>query len=239
MKLEVKDLEAGYGESKVLRSISLEIGKSSRVGLFGPNGHGKTTLLRVISGLIDPWNGTLMVDGQDVTRAGTRTMVDLGIIHVPQGSSLFPRMTVEDNLYLGAHHRRNWGRRRTSLERVYSIFPRLAERRAQKCQTLSGGERQMLAMGIGLMGQPRLLMLDEPTLGLAPKIKDEVAARISDVLSDGIAILLVDQDVEFLSVLVDELYLLEGGEIRMKVDPNSHTEDAEILEMYFGKSVNS
>jgi branched-chain amino acid transport system ATP-binding protein len=233
--LEVTDLHVGYGETKVLRGVSLTLESGAHVGLFGPNGHGKTTLLRTISGLLRPWSGSVTLDGREMSRGDARAMVAANVIHVPQGSSLFPRMSVEENLLLGAHRRESWHRRREGLDYVYDILPRLADRRQQQCKSLSGGERQMLAIGIGLMGRPKILMLDEPTLGLAPRIKEELAQRIRDLMQREMSLLLVDQDVEFLAALVTECHLLEGGEIRMSMDPNSAAEDSSVLEMYFGR----
>lgn len=235
MGLAIDGIDVGYGDTEVLHDVSLTVAAQARVGLFGPNGHGKTTLLRTISGLLAPRSGTIAVDGEDVTGAGATEMVARRIIHVPQGSSLFPRLTVQENLMLGAHARGVWAQRKDNLARVFDIFPRLRDRRRQQCNTLSGGERQMLAIGIGLMGMPRMLMLDEPTLGLAPKIKDELADRIREILEGEMALILVDQDVEFLGALVDDLYLLEGGTVRMSLDAKENVDDAGILEMYFGE----
>ena len=170
MRFQVDNLVAGYSRIEVVHGISIEVPEDGRVGLFGPNGHGKTTLLRAISGLIERRSGTVRFGDMDLTGASSARMVEEGIVHVPQGSSLFPRMTVLEALTLGAYVGRAWGQRRRSLDKVLTIFPRLAERRSQRCSTLSGGERQMAAIGVGLMGCPRLLILDEPTLGLAPRI---------------------------------------------------------------------
>ena len=169
MRFQVDNLVAGYSRIEVVHGISIEVPEDGRVGLFGPNGHGKTTLLRAISGLIERRSGTVRFGDMDLTGASSARMVEEGIVHVPQGSSLFPRMTVLEALTLGAYVGRAWGQRRRSLDKVLTIFPRLAERRSQRCRTLSGGERQMAAIGVGLMGCPRLLILDEPTLGLAPR----------------------------------------------------------------------
>ena len=169
MRFQVDNLVAGYGRIEVVHGVSLEVPEGDRVGLFGPNGHGKTTLLRAISGLIERRGGSIRFGDMDITGASSSGMVEEGVVHVPQGSALFPRMTVLEALTLGAYVGRAWGQRRRSLDQVLTIFPRLAERRPQHCRTLSGGERQMAAIGVGLMGCPRLLILDEPTLGLAPK----------------------------------------------------------------------
>ena len=175
MRLHVEGLKAGYGRVTVLHGITIEVPEGVRVGLFGPNGHGKTTLLRTLSGMIRPRAGSFSFDGRDLTGTSPRRLVENGLIHVPQGSTLFARMTVLEALTLGAYAPRAWSQRRQSLDKVFHLFPRLAERRGQRCSTLSGGERQMAAIGAGLMGCPRLLMLDEPTLGLAPKIRADLA----------------------------------------------------------------
>jgi len=236
--LEITDLHVGYGEVPVLRGISIYLHSQERIGLFGPNGHGKTTLLRAISGLIEPWRGEIKFEGKVINGLRPRSIVDLGIIHVPQSNTLFPRMTVLENLKLGAYSNKVWNDRQESLEFVYSLFPRLKERRSQLCKTLSGGERQMLAIGVGLMGKGSLLMLDEPTLGLAPKIKEELHDAIQKISATGIPLILVEQDVEFLLSLTDRLYLIEKGSIVLeKTEDSEELEHTKILEMYFGNVV--
>jgi branched-chain amino acid transport system ATP-binding protein len=233
--LEVKDLHVSYGEVRVLCGISIELHDKERIGLFGPNGHGKTTLLKTISGLLRPLKGEICFAGQVISGKSPRELVDLGIIHVPQGNTLFPRMSVMENLLIGAYANRAWNKRQESLERVFELFPRLAERRSQLCRTLSGGERQMLAVGIGLMGDGNVLMLDEPTLGLAPKIKDEVRVAIQKIAATGVPLILVEQDIEFLLALTDRLLLMEEGQIVLeKTRDSGEIEHAKILEMYFG-----
>lgn len=236
MRLLVEDLVAGYGRVEVLHGISIAVPDGTRVGLFGPNGHGKTTLLRTLSGLVRPKRGRVRFGDADLTGAAPRTVVDLGIIHVPQGSTLFARMTVIEALTLGAYAPRAWPRRRKTLDQVFALFPRLAERRGQRCSTLSGGERQMAAIGAGLMGCPRLLILDEPTLGLAPKIRSELARSIHAIAETGVGLLVVDQDVEMLLGLCSQLYLVEQGRVAMAISDRNQLEHKDVLQRYFGNA---
>jgi branched-chain amino acid transport system ATP-binding protein len=234
MFLSVEDVAAGYGRIEVLHGISIEVPEGGQVGLFGPNGHGKTTLLRVISGLLPARGGRVRFGAVDLTGAGPERIVDAGIIHVPQGSTLFPRMTVLEVLTLGAYTARAWQQRRENFEKVFGLFPRLAERRGQQCRTLSGGERQMAAIAIGLMGSPRLLMLDEPTLGLAPKVRTELEQRIRAIAESGVSMIVVDQDVELLFSLCRRLYLIEQGRVSLDVADRGEMQHQEVLHRYFG-----
>jgi branched-chain amino acid transport system ATP-binding protein len=214
--------------------MAVDAGES--VGLFGPNGHGKTTLLRTISGLLPPTGGKVLFDGDDVTGASTDAIVEKGIIQVAQASTLFPRMTVLEALTLGAYRKAAWSRRRETLDKVFAIFPRLAERRSQNCRTLSGGERQMAAIGVGLMAMPRLLMLDEPTLGLAPKIRQELARQIGLVAETGASLIIVDQDVDLLLGLCPRLYLIEKGVVALEIADRSELQHQDIIQRYFGSA---
>ena len=234
MSLVVEDLRAGYGRIEVLHGINIEVPDGSRIGLFGPNGHGKTTLLRAISGLLPLPRGRVRFGGDDLTDANTQRVVECGIIHVPQGSTLFPRMTVLEALTLGAYSPHAWQRRRDNFDRVFTLFPRLSERRDQQCRTLSGGERQMAAIAIGLMGDPRLLMLDEPTLGLAPKVRADLEQRIKTIAESGVSMIIVDQDVELLFGLCRRLYLIEQGRVSLEVADRGEVQHQEVLRRYFG-----
>lgn len=234
MTLEIDAVTGGYGAAQVLHGVSLRIARQEQVGLFGPNGHGKTTLLRMVSGLLAPWSGTVRYDDRMIGGLDPTRILDLGIVHVPQANTLFPRMTIEENLLLGAYSRRTWPDRRRNVDRVFTVLPKLADRRRQRAHTLSGGERQMVAIGIGLMGEPRLLLLDEPTLGLAPKVKDELASAIGDITRGGVGLLLVDQDVEFLVGLTDRLCLLEQGAIVFETESRASLDHEEIMALYFG-----
>jgi branched-chain amino acid transport system ATP-binding protein len=234
MRLEVDRLVAGYGNVEVLHGISIAVNQGEQVGLFGPNGHGKTTLLRAVSGLIRPRAGTITFGGERLSTLSPGQIVDRGLVHVPQGNTLFPRMTVLENLMLGAYSSRAWPVRRASLANVFALFPKLEQRQQQLCRTLSGGERQMVSIGIGLMGLPSLLMLDEPTLGLAPKIKDELAQAISEIAASGVTMLVVDQDIELLLEVCQRLYFVENGEMSLETQEGAQIDRRQILEMYFG-----
>lgn len=233
MRLHVEGLTAGYGRVEVLHGVSIAV-DNQRVGLFGPNGHGKTTLLRTLSGLIAPTGGEVSYAGTDIAGHSPQSIVAAGLIHVPQGSTLLPRMTVLETLTLGAYSKRAWGQRRNTMEQVFGLFPRLAERRHQRCNTLSGGERQMAAIGAGLMGCPQLLMLDEPTLGLAPRVRADLAKAILAIANTGVGLLVVDQDIDMLLGLCDRLYLIEQGRVALDVvDPNQ-IQHQDVLKRYFG-----
>jgi branched-chain amino acid transport system ATP-binding protein len=234
--LEVEALESGYGRIGILHGISIATG-GHNVGLFGPNGHGKTTLLRTISGVIRATRGKICFAGEDVTAWPARRIVELGLLHVPQGSRLFPDLTIRETLRLGAWPRRARPREARNLERAVAIFPRLKERWNQPVKTLSGGERQMVAISVALMGDPKLLILDEPTLGLAPRLKDELCAAIRQVSDEGVRLVVVEQDVEFLLDLADHLYLVNHGEIAAEIRPGESMNHQAIMEMYFGREL--
>jgi branched-chain amino acid transport system ATP-binding protein len=235
MLLKVDDIHAGYGKVEVLRALSIQVDEGEKVGLFGPNGHGKTTLLRTISGLIHPRSGSVTFQDKNIKGIDPRQIVERGLIHVPQGNALFPGMSVAENLTLGAYSKRAWNQRNENINKVFELFPRLKERKNQQARTLSGGERQMLSIGVGLMGNPVLLMLDEPSLGLAPKIKDELALAISEIAQSGVAMIIVDQDIELLLGICKRLYLIEKGHVSFETQDNKSIQQKEILEMYFGR----
>jgi branched-chain amino acid transport system ATP-binding protein len=235
LPLVLDDVIAGYGEAPVLNGLSLKVGERERVGLFGPNGHGKTTLLRAISGLIAPSRGRIRLFDKPITGMEPAAIVAEGLIHVPQSNLLFPEMEVLETLRLAAYSPRARQTAAASLDTVLSLFPRLAERRNQKIKTLSGGERQMVAIGVGLMGAPRLLALDEPTLGLSPKLKDELCVAIGDIAKSGLPLLLVEQDVEFLLDLTDRLVMVTHGRCSVEVDARQGIDPATIMALYFGE----
>jgi branched-chain amino acid transport system ATP-binding protein len=220
----------------VLHGISINVDQGSSVGLFGPNGHGKTTLLRSISGIIPVEQGVINFAGQDMRCKSSHQIVDAGLIHVPQGSTLLPRMTVIETLTLGAFPNHAWVQRNNKLQEVFDIFPRLAERRHQNCNTLSGGERQMAAIGVGLMGCPKLLMLDEPTLGLAPRIRQELAEQIGRVAQTGVTLVIVDQDVDLLLKLCPRLYLIEQGTVSLEIKDRDELSHQDVINRYFGNA---
>ena len=211
--LEVADLSSAYRGIVALWDVSFSVAEGQVVTLLGSNGAGKTTTLRTVSGLLTAASGSVTFDGRDITRARTDQIVELGIVHVPEGRQLWPRMSVRENLELGAYLPRAKARRAESLERVFGLFPRLKERRNQAAGTLSGGERQMCALARGLMGLPRLLMLDEPSLGLAPRLVSEMFDSLRVLRQEGLTVLLVEQNVHQALELADVGYVLETGRI--------------------------
>ena len=231
--IEVSRLKAGFGDIKVLRGIDLNLKDKGRIGIFGPNGHGKTTLLEVLSGLVKPWSGEVLYQGKGILRSSAREIVAAGLVHVPQGNVLFPRMTVWENLSAGAFLKPARARMKQNLDKVLTLFPRLAERRNQKASTLSGGERQMLAIGAGIMAQGRVMMLDEPTLGLSPLIRQELSRAIDMITREGVAMILVEQDFNFMSALVDRVYMIEEGRVVFQDRPQA-VDLEKISRMYFG-----
>ncbi len=232
--LDVRALNAGYGRVPVLHGISFSVAKGENVGLIGPNGHGKSTLFRALSGLLRAWSGTVTFRGEDITNRPPAEIVERGLIHVPQGNTLFPDLTVQENLWLGAFVKGARAERLRTIERVFALFPRLAERRAQRCRTLSGGERQMVAIGCGLMGLPKLLILDEPTLGLSPKLKTELRDAIASIIASGVQTIIVEQDPEFLQTLATRFLLVSEGAVHAEIAGEGGLEHKRIVEMYFG-----
>ena len=232
--LQVRNVHAGYGEIDVVRGIDIDVGHGEAVGLFGPNGHGKTTLFRVISGLVSARQGEIVAFGTDITNASPRKVVAQGIVHVPQAGVLFPRLSVEENLRLGAFRSPAWRKRDDAMADIYERFPPLAQRHRQEARTLSGGERQMLAVGMGLMARPRLLILDEPTLGLAPHVRRELASGLASVIESGLAVLVVDQDIELLRALTSRLCLIEEGQVRAQIGRDTDLSESEVMNLYFG-----
>jgi branched-chain amino acid transport system ATP-binding protein len=231
--LEVRGLHAGYGAVEVLRGIDLKVGEGEAVALLGSNGAGKSTLNNVMSGIFPAWSGRVGFDGADLTNAHYRDVVKAGLIQVPEGRRIFPNLTVLENLELGAFTRAREHRAR-NLERAFVLFPRLKERSGQTAGTLSGGEQQMLAIGRGLMAQPRLLILDEPSLGLSPLLVEELFALIRQLRDDGLAVLLVEQNVGQSLEVVDRAYVLENGAIRFAGLPSQLMGSDELRRAYLG-----
>ncbi len=231
--LAVQGLRAGYGETEVLRGIDLEVGSGEIVAVLGSNGVGKSTLNRTISGILRPRAGAIRFDGDAIERAKPSAIVARGLIHVPEGRRIFPNLTVRENLDLGSY-RRAAERRVQNRERVFAVFPRLAERQSQHAGTLSGGEQQMRAIGRGLMAEPRLIILDEPSLGLSPLLVEELFALIAGIHADGVAILLVEQNVVQSLEVADRAYILAEGHFVMSGTAAEIGADPELKRAYLG-----
>jgi branched-chain amino acid transport system ATP-binding protein len=232
--LELRSISAGYAQFTALWDVSLRVGAGEAVAVVGPNGAGKTTLLRVVSGVIPPRSGTLVFEGASLGGRPAHDIVAHGIAHVPEGRRLFPALTVADNLKMGAYLPRARQAYRESLERVYALFPVLAERRLQRAGSLSGGEQQMLAIGRALMSRPKLILLDEPSMGLAPVMVLRVFDLIRRVREEGYTILVVEQNVRQVLKLVDRAYLLEVGRIKMEGRADALSEQDFIRKAYVG-----
>jgi branched-chain amino acid transport system ATP-binding protein len=232
--LEVRDLQAAYGRVTALWDVSFEVEEGQVVALLGSNGSGKTTTLRTISGLLTAASGSVHFGGREITHARSDQIVELGIIHVPEARQLWPRMSVRENLELGAYSPKARVKRADSLERVFGLFPRLRERRNQAAGTLSGGERQMCALGRGLMGLPRLLMLDEPSLGLAPRLVSEMFETLRLLREQGLTVLLVEQNVHQALELADTGYVLETGRLVLSGPSQQLLADPLVRSAYLG-----
>ena len=233
--LDVRNLHTGYGKIPVLWDVSLRVEEGSITALIGSNGAGKTTTLRAIVGILPAWKGEIIFSGENVTRLPSYRRVEKGIVLVPEGRGIFPQMTVYENLLMGAYNQRARQRIPESLERVFNIFPRLKERLGQKAGTLSGGEQQMLAIARGLMALPRLLMIDEASLGLAPKLALEIMNLVKRIREEeGITILLVEQNIHYALSVADYAYVLETGRVRMEGPARQLAENPEIIKAYLG-----
>jgi branched-chain amino acid transport system ATP-binding protein len=212
--LELKSVRAGYGSFQALFDVSLEVRAGEAIGVIGPNGAGKTTLMRAISGLIRPSAGSILLEGVDLATTPAHRIVELGVAHVPESRRLFPRMTVEDNLRMGGFVPAARPRFRERLEVVYTLFPRLRERSRQLAGSMSGGEQQMCAIGRALMSSPKLLLLDEPSAGLAPVLVQQVFDLVKQIRASGLTVLIVEQNIQQVLRVVDRAYLLKTGSIR-------------------------
>ncbi len=235
MMLELQDLRVSYGGIQALKGISLTVEQGQIVSLIGANGAGKSTTLRAISGLEKAAGGRILFDGQDITGKPTRTMVERGLIMVPEGRRIFPDMTVLENLKIGAYLRRD-REIASDIERMYSLFPRLKERAWQMAGTLSGGEQQMLAVGRALMSRPRLLMMDEPSLGLAPLVVKDIFSIIQQIRDSGVTVLLIEQNANAALKIADRGYVLETGTIALEGTGRELLNDPAVRAAYLGKS---
>ena len=254
--LELQHLSGGYEPVQIFRDVDLVIAHGTSTGLFGPNGHGKTTLLRTVSGVIDPWSGNILFEGKQLNRPGERgrrrsrnlnydvftrrrmnpkNVARAGLIHVAQGNLLYRELTVRETLGIAPIAARGRGEPGDLTEKALRLFPRLSERMNQKVRFLSGGERQMLSVACGLIAAPRLLILDEPTLGLAPKLRRELADAIQAIKADGVPLIIVDQDVDFLKSLIETLYLFDHGRISGRIERADMPSHEEIMRMLFGE----
>lgn len=209
--LRVTDLCAGYGGAQVLFGVNLKVDEGQLVVVTGPNGHGKTTLLRVISGLIPAWSGHVDFQGERIDGGSTASVVAGGLAHIPQGDLLFQDLTVEQNLLMGAYQKQAWRQRQALLVEVFDLFPALRERRAQQSRTLSGGERRMVAIGRGLMSNARVIMVDEPALGLAPVLVRQLYSTLAEIARNGKTLLLCEESLNNAKEIADYVYLMEQG----------------------------
>ena len=232
--LELRSVDAGYGTFQALFDVSLEVKAGEAVGVIGPNGAGKTTLMRVISGLIRPRKGSIAMEGTDVLATPMHRIVSLGIAHVPENRRLFPRLTVEDNLKMGAFMPAARAKFAERLDFVFDLFPRMKERRGQMAGTMSGGEQQMCAIGRALMSDPKLLLLDEPSAGLAPVVVQQVFELVKRIRASGLTVLIVEQNVRQVLQVVDRAYLLEAGTIRSSGSADELLKSDAIGAAYFG-----
>jgi branched-chain amino acid transport system ATP-binding protein len=234
--LRLEDIHTFYGPIEALKGISLDVGDGEIVTLIGSNGAGKTTTLRSVNGLNHPRRGKIFFQGADVTTAPAHEIVRRGISQSPEGRKLFPRMSVTENLEMGAFQRTDRSEMRDDLDRVYTLFPRLAERKSQKAGTMSGGEQQMLAIGRALMARPKLLLLDEPSMGLAPILVEKIFEIVKEINGQGTPILLVEQNALMALDVADRGYVLETGKVVLAGDAASLRQDEQVRKTYLGEA---
>ncbi len=232
--LQLQDVDSGYQAQTVLHGLTLDVPAGSLVTIIGPNGHGKTTLLRTVSGLLRPTAGDILFEGRSILGRRADQVVRLGVVHIPQGDMIFPEMTVKDNLLMGAYLPEANRRAAESLAEVYEFLPRLAEREKQISSSLSGGERRMLAIGRGLMAGGRILLVDEPSLGLAPIIIEQIYGLIARLKQTGRTILLVEENTARIEDIADQVYLLDNGHFVWQGAPRELALNEDVLETYLG-----
>lgn len=233
--LEVKDLEVNYGVIKAIKGVSFEVNEGEVISLIGANGAGKTTILHAVSGLLNKANGTVFFEGKDITKTPAHSIVSLGMAHVPEGRRVFAQLTVLENLKLGAYTRKDKKELEDTLNMVYERFPRLKERKNQLAGTLSGGEQQMLAMGRALMSHPKLILMDEPSMGLSPIFVEEIFSIIRDISAEGTTVLLVEQNAKKALSIADRAYVLETGNITLSGDAKDLLNDESVKKAYLGE----
>ncbi len=232
--MRLEGIEVWYGKIMAVSEISLEVNKGEIVGLIGPNGAGKTTILNSVIGVIKPRKGEIVFENEKINDLQTHEIIKKGIAIAPEGRKLFPFLTVEENLLMGAINGEAWKKKSENLRFVYSLFPRLSERRAQLAGTLSGGEQQMLTIGRALMSKPKLLLVDEPSLGLAPKVAMEIYRLLQKLREEGVTILLSDQNAKRVFEISDRAYVVENGRIVMQGKSSELEKDERIRKVYLG-----
>lgn len=233
--LEIKDIEVYYGMIQAIKGISFEVNEGEVIALIGANGAGKTTTLHTITGLLSPKKGSVIFEGKDITKVPAHKIVSLGIAHVPEGRRVFAELTVYENLKMGAYTRKDKEEIEKTLEMVYKRFPRLEERKNQLAGTLSGGEQQMLAMGRALMSHPKIIVMDEPSMGLSPILVNEIFDIIQEVSKSGTTVLLVEQNAKKALSIADRAYVLETGKIVLEGDAKVLMNDDSIKKAYLGE----
>jgi branched-chain amino acid transport system ATP-binding protein len=234
LALQILGLKAGYGGLSVLREITMDVPQGSVIALIGPNGHGKTTLLKCISGLVKPWAGEIIFNGEPLHGLRPHQVVAKGIHHIPQGDLIFPDMSVYDNLMMGAYLPEAYAQASRRLDEIFALLPRLKERQRQIGSTLSGGERRMLSIGRGLMGGGRLLMIDEPSLGLAPLVIDQIYNVITKLQQEGLSILIVEENASRIVDVAERVYLLDDGKLVWQGSPRELEASEGVISTYLG-----
>ena len=233
--LEVKDLQVYYGVIQALKGISFHVNQGEVIALIGANGAGKTTTLQTLTGILSPKSGSIVFEGKDLTRTPAHKIVEMGMAHVPEGRRVFADMSVYENLLLGAYTRKDKAEIAESLASVYKRFPRLEERKGQRAGTLSGGEQQMLAMGRALMSKPKIILMDEPSMGLSPILVEEIFHIIREISAGGTTVLLVEQNAKIALSIADRAYVLETGNIVLSGDAKEMMNNESIKKAYLGE----
>ena len=233
--LSVNNLQVHYGMIQAIKDVSFEVNQGEVIALIGANGAGKTTILHTVSGLLQPTKGSVIFEGQDITKVPAHKIVSLGMAHVPEGRRVFAQLTVLENLKLGAYTRKDKNEMEETLQMIYKRFPRLEERKNQVAGTLSGGEQQMLAMGRALMSHPKIILMDEPSMGLSPIFVEEVFKIIRDISAEGVTVLLVEQNAKKALNIADRAYVLETGNIILQGDAKKLMNDESVKKAYLGE----